>query len=240
MLPAVIPNLIGGREITTSSGASFGKISPVTGKKLYDVTSSGKKDVFLAVSSAEAAFATWSATPAVQRGLILGKIASALDSRSEEFAALVAKETGKSCKDALGEVGGAVQLGHFFASEGQRLYGRTTTSGQPHRYAMTVRRPRGLAALIIAANTPLANVAWKVFPALVCGNTAVLKASEDSPAVAWLFAKTAIDAGLPEGVLSVLQGRGPDAGEPLVLDERIRVISFTGSTAVGRRILELA
>lgn len=240
MPPKVIPNFIGGRETITASGATFPKISPVSGAKLWDVTASDKEDVCLAVTSAQAAFASWSTTPAVQRGMMLGKIASALDLRRNEFAALVAKETGKSHKDAVGEVGGAVQLGHFFASEGQRLYGRTTTSSQPNRSAMTIRRPRGLAALIIAANTPIANVAWKVFPALVCGNTAVLKASEDSPAVAWLFAKTALDTGLPAGVLSVLQGSGPAAGEPLVRDERISVISFTGSTAVGQRIAELA
>jgi aldehyde dehydrogenase (NAD+) len=240
MLPELIPNFLDGRETMAAGGGTFTKVSPVTGKKLWDVAASGKEDVHLAVSSASEALASWSSTPAVQRGLILGKVAAALDSRRDEFARMVSAETGKSCKDALGEVGGAVQLGHFFASEGQRLYGRTTTSGQANRYAMTVRRPRGVAGLIIAANTPIANVAWKVFPALVCGNTAVLKASEDSPAVAWLFAKTALEAGLPPGVLSVVQGTGPGAGEPLVLDERIRVISFTGSTVVGQRILQLA
>lgn len=92
----------------------------------------------------------------------------------------MAAETGKSFKDAKGEVGGAAQLGLFYASEGQRLYGRTTTRLAANKYAMTVRQPIGVAGLIIAANTPIANVAWKVFPRLICGNTAVLKAAEDT------------------------------------------------------------
>lgn len=240
MVPAVIPNLIGSRERVTANAGSFAKISPVTGEKLWDVTASTGDDVRAAVCAAADSFPSWSDTPGVQRGLVLGKIAAALDARREEVARLVSTETGKSFKDAFGEVGGAVQLAHFFASEGQRLYGRTTTSGQANRHALTVRRPRGIAGLIIAANTPIANVAWKVFPALVCGNTAVLKAADDAPAVAWMFGKLAAEAGLPPGVLSIVQGTGRDAGEPLVLDERVHVVSFTGSTAVGQRILELA
>jgi acyl-CoA reductase-like NAD-dependent aldehyde dehydrogenase len=124
----------------------------------------------------------------------------------------------------------------FMAGEGQRLYGRTTTSGAVNKYAMTIRQPVGVAGLIIAANTPIANVAWKVFPALICGNAAVLKAAEDTPATAWLFSKIAHEAGLPAGVLNVVNGFGPEAGAPLVAHQDIGVISFTGSTAVGRTI----
>ena len=105
-----------------------------------------------------------------------------------------------------------------------------------NKQAMTVRAPLGVAGLIIAANTPIANVAWKVFPALICGNAAVLKASEDAPATAWLFGEIARDAGLPAGVLNIVQGLGAEAGRPLVADPRVAVLSFTGSTAVGREI----
>ena len=125
--------------------------------------------------------------PAVQRGNLLHAVTAELRARSEDMARTVALETGKSYKDALGETNGAIQLGLFMAGEGMRLYGRTTTSGAANKYAMTVRAPLGVAGLIIAANTPIANVAWKVFPALICGNTAVLKAAEDTPATAWLF-----------------------------------------------------
>src|SRR5687767_15508502 len=117
------------------------------------------------------------------------------------------------------------------AGEGQRLYGRTTTSGAVNKYAMTIRQPVGVAGLIIAANTPIANAAWKVFPALVCGNAAVLKAAEDTPATAWVFAQIAHAAGLPAGLLNVVQGLGEEAGAPLVAHPDVAVISFTGSTA---------
>jgi aldehyde dehydrogenase (NAD+) len=124
------------------------------------------------------------------------------------------------------------------AGEGQRLYGRTTTSGVANKWAMTVRHPVGVAGLIVAANTPIANVAWKVFPALICGNGVVLKAAEDTPVTAWLFAAIAAAAGLPGGVLNVIQGLGVEAGAPLVDHPDVGIISFTGSTAVGKRIGE--
>jgi acyl-CoA reductase-like NAD-dependent aldehyde dehydrogenase len=105
---------------------------------------------------------------------------------------------------------------------------------------MTIRQPVGVAGLIIAANTPIANVAWKVFPALICGNTAVLKAAEDTPATAWIFGRIARDAGLPPGVLNIVQGYGEEAGAPLVAHAGIALISFTGSTGVGRQIAVVA
>jgi aldehyde dehydrogenase (NAD+) len=126
------------------------------------------------------------------------------------------------------------------AGEGMRLYGRTTTSGTPNRQAMTVRAPLGVAGLIAAGNTPIANVAWKMFPALICGNAVVLKAAEDTPATAWLFGAIAHEAGLPPGVLNIVQGFGEEAGRPLVADLRVAVVSFTGSTAVGREIARVA
>lgn len=171
---------------------------------------------------------------------MLHDVAMALRARRDDIARCVHLETGKSLKDALGETDGAIAQGVFMAGEGQRLYGRTTTSAVPNKYASTVRMPMGVAGLIIAANTPIANVAWKVFPALICGNAAVLKAAEDAPLTAHLFAEIAEQAGLPRGVLNVIQGYGSEAGEPLVVHPEVAVISFTGSTAVGRRIAALA
>jgi aldehyde dehydrogenase (NAD+) len=176
----------------------------------------------------------------VQRGDMLLDIARAMRKHQNEMAAIVAMETGMSLNAAMGETGGAIAQGEFTAGEGRRFYGRTTTSAVPNKYAMTVRQPLGVAGLIIAANTPIANVAWKVFPALVCGNTAVLKAAEDTPATAWFFARIAHEVGLPPGVLNVIQGQGPEAGAPLVANPDVEVISFTGSTAVGRRIASIA
>src|SRR5690606_19808711 len=154
----------------------------------------------------------WAATPPVSRGALLHKICNLLEERQQDIATIVALETGKSPKEAYGEVGGAILLGRFYAGEGQRLYGRTTTSGTANKYAMTVRQPAGVAGLIVAANTPIANVAWKTFPALICGNAALLKAPEDAPITGWIFAKICHDAGLPAGVLNLIQGTGRDAG----------------------------
>ena len=148
----------------------------------------------------------------------------------------MALETGKSLKDARGEVGAAIEMGFFISGEGRRFYGRTTTSAVPNRTAMTVRQSIGPAVLIIAANTPLANVAWKVFPALLCGNAAVLKPSENTPYIASWFAGLLHEAGLPSGVLSVVHGLGREVGAPLVEDDRVRLVSFTGSVPVGRSI----
>lgn len=231
-----ISNWIDGEQCPAQSGKWFDKLNPASGKRLWKAACSDERDVQKAVRSAKAAQPAWADMPAVQRGMLLHKIVNGMQARQREIAEIVAAETGKSMKDALGETNGAIQLGIFFASEGQRLYGRTTTSGVPNKYAMTVRQPIGVAALIIAANTPIANVAWKVFPALVCGNCAVLKAAEDTPATAWVVGQIAQEAGLPAGVLNILQGYGEEAGAPLTSHADVGVISFTGSTEVGRQI----
>ena len=197
-------------------------------------------DVDRAIDSAAKAFAAWSSQTPVARGDLLLAVTRAMRRQRDDIAAIVAAETGMSFNAATAETGGAIALGEFMASEGRRLYGRTTTSAVPHKSAMTVREPLGVAGLIIPANTPIANVAWKVFPALICGNAAVLKAAEDTPATAWFFGKLAQAAGLPPGVLNIVQGLGEEAGAPLAADPRVAVVSFTGSTAVGRQIAQVA
>ena len=239
-IPENIPNWINGEERPAASGRWFDKIDPHTGRLLACAARSEAEDVRSAVEAAKQAFASWAGTPAVRRGLMLLKIVQAMQARQEQIAAIVAAETGKSRKDALGETEGAIQCGLFYASEGQRLYGRTSTSGALNKYAMMIRQPIGVAGLIIAANTPIANVAWKVFPALVCGNTAVLKASEDTPATAWIMGRIARESALPAGVLNIVQGYGEEAGAPLVEHQDVGIISFTGSTAVGRSIQQVA
>ncbi|MEW6402813.1 MAG: aldehyde dehydrogenase family protein [Chloroflexota bacterium] len=240
MIPERIPNWIGGQECPAKADEWFDKLNPANGQLLTHAARSRADDVTAAIESARRAFPAWSETPAVQRGLLLHKIVVGMQNRQEEIARIVAAETGKSYKDAFGETGGAIQCGLFYASEGQRLYGRTSTSGSPNKYAMTVRQPIGIAGLIIAANTPIANVAWKIFPALICGNTAILKASEDTPATAWIVGKIAQEVGLPAGVLNIVQGYGEEAGAPLVENPEVAVISFTGSTEVGRYIQRAA
>lgn len=236
LIPAEIKNWINGEEYPAHGGAWFEKHNPHDGTVLCRGARSQRADIEMAVAAAKKAQPQWAATPPVKRGLILHDIVQAMIARQKEIAQIVALETGKSFKDALGETGGAIQCGLFYASEGQRLYARTTTSGQANKFAMTVRQPVGIAGLIIAANTPIANVAWKVFPALICGNAAILKAAEDTPATAWIFGQIAKAAGLPDGVLGIVQGLGPEAGQPLVEHPDVEVISFTGSTEVGKLI----
>ena len=237
--PYELTNWIGGSP-TPESANHFTKHNPATGGPICRVIRSGETEVNAAVEAAQQAFAAWAATTPVRRGEILHAICMGLREQRERVARVVALETGKNMKSALGETDAAIALGLFFAGEGQRLFGRTTTSGTPYKSAMTIRRPIGIAGLIIAANTPIANVAWKVFPALICGNTAVLKAAEDTPATAWVFAEIAQAAGLPAGVLNVIQGIGPEAGRALVAHPAVDVVSFTGSTRAGREIAESA
>jgi aldehyde dehydrogenase (NAD+) len=240
LIPEKILNWINGKEKESTSGKFFEKLNPASGKLVCGVARSNSEDVAYAIRVAKQAQPAWANIPAVQRGMILHNIVREMQENQEEIAKIVAIETGKSYKEAYGETSGAVALGLFYAGEGQRLYGRTTTSGVLDKYAMTVRQPIGVAGLIIAANTPIANAAWKVFPALICGNALVLKAAEDAPVTAWILGKIAHDAGLPTGVLNVVQGYGEEAGAPLVANPDVGVISFTGSTIVGQQIASIA
>jgi len=240
LFPTDIPNWLNGQQRPAISGELFDKLNPANGKLLCRVARSRAEDVQQAVEAAKQAQSGWADIPPVNRGMMLHDIVLGMQARQKEIAEIVAAETGKSYNDAYGETGGAIALGLFYASEGQRLYGHTTTSAVPNKYAMTVRQPIGVAGLIIAANTPIANVAWKVFPALICGNAAVLKAAEDTPATAWIFGQVLHDAGLPAGVFNIIQGYGEEAGAPLVEHPDVDVVSFTGSTEVGRYVQRAA
>jgi aldehyde dehydrogenase (NAD+) len=239
-IPATIPNQIGGQSAFAADGRSFAKMDPATGQELCRVARSGAADVHLAIEAARLAQPAWAATTVVKRGEILRQIATLMKERREAIAALVSRETGKSRKDALGETDAAIEMGFFVAGEGRRFYGQTTTSAVPNKAAMVVRQPLGIAGLIISANTPIANVAWKAFPALLCGNAAILKAAEDTPLSAWAFGVLARQAGVPEGVYATIHGLGPEAGGPLVEHPDVAIVSFTGSCEVGRGIAEAA
>lgn len=235
-----IANWISGTEAAPRGDQWLEKFDPHSGAVLVKFADSSALDVSAAIGSAEASFLAWSELTPVKRGQILSEFLVKLTAGAAQLAECIAKETGKPPQDARGEVAGALQLGAYFAGEGMRLYARSLTSGTLGKQSFTIRQARGVAGLIVPANTPIANIAWKVFPALICGNTVVLKASEDAPSIALLFARIAKAAGLPDGVLNVIQGRGDPAGKALVADERVSVISFTGSTAVGRSIASVA
>lgn len=216
------------------------KYDPVTGQPLMSVARGNYQDAVQAINSAKAVFVAWSATPVIERANILRRATLLMMERKQEIAEIIALETGRSLKDALGEVVAAIEQGFFMAGEGRRFFGRTTTSAIPNRSAMTIRQPVGVAALIVAANTPIANVTWKAFPALLCGNTAIMKASEDAPYTPVWFAQILKEAGLPDGVFSVIQGLGEEAGAPLVEHPQVDLVSFTGSVPVGRYIQKTA
>ena len=242
--PRFIPHWIDGVDspIAAPAGSEemIDKFDPATGHVQSRMARGRKPDAECAIVAARKAFEAWSQTTVVRRGEILRKLTQILETRREEAASIVARETGKSFKDAFGEAGAAIEMGYFVAGEGRRFYGKTTTSATPGKMALITRQPLGVAGLIIAANTPIANVAWKAFPALLCGNTAILKASEDTPETAHFFAKLSAEAGVPPGVFNVLQGLGEEVGAPLVESRDVDLVSFTGSCAVGRWIAETA
>lgn len=240
MNPADVPNLVAGEERPPAGGTWLDKTRPSDGERLCRVARSGADDAAAAVAAALAAQPDWGARTAVERGNVVRAIAELLRERREEASELVAAETGKPLELARGETDAAVEMGLFVAGEGRRSYGRTTTASMPHRTVLTLRRPVGVAALLISFNTPLPNVAWKAFPSILCGNGSVLKPSEHAPVSAWWFGRLCLEAGLPAGVLNVLQGLGPEAGLPLVEDPRVDLVSFTGSAATGRTIAEVA
>jgi len=235
---ARVSSLIGGKSV--SGGAARPVLNPHNGETIADLGLAGAEEAGLAVRTAEAAQRAWVGIPAVARGAILHRAANLIEERAGALSEIVAREAGKSLREALGETAAAVACARFFAGEGQRLFGRTMPSGALHKSAMTVRQPCGVAVLIIAANTPAPNFAWKVFPALVCGNAVVLKPSEETPLAADWMARVLIEAGVPAGAINVVQGLGEDVGPSLISHPSVDVISFTGSTRVGRLIAEAA
>lgn len=235
--PANIPHWIGDREITGAASAALVKRNPATGEELCRVTRGAARDAERAVRAASAAFPAWAGTPVARRAEIIREAALLMRSRRDEIAAIVALESGKPLPHARGEVDAAVACGIFFAGEGQRFHGETLPSANPNREIRLARVPVGVGALITPFNNPAAGIAWKLFPALLCGNAVAVKSHEDTPYVAVWYAKLFKEAGLPAGVLSVLQGTGREVGAPLVAHPGVSFVSFTGSVAVGRAIL---
>jgi aldehyde dehydrogenase (NAD+) len=239
-IPEHIQNLVGGERAEAATGEWLEKLRPDDGTVLCRVTRSGAEDVERAVAAARAAQPDWAERTPVERGEILRVLALLLHERREELSEVVAAETGKPLELARGETDAAVEMGLFVAGEGRRSYGRTTTASMKHRTVLTLRQPLGVAALIMSFNTPLPNVAWKVFPAVFCGNAAVVKPSEHTPASASLFAELALEAGVPPGVVNVVHGLGGEAGVALVEHPDVDLVSFTGSAETGRWINETA
>lgn len=233
-------NFINGRFIPPQTGEFFDNINPANKKEILGrFPRSGKKDADVAVDSAKKAQAIWQATSPPKRGQIIFKVAELMAQRKEEIADIIVKEMGKTKKEALGDVQSGIEMAYFCAGEGRRLYGQTTTSEHQNKLAMTRRVPVGVCALITPWNFPMATISWKVFPALICGNAVVLKPAEDTPWTANILAEILQEVGVPAGVLNLVHGIGEETGDALVRHPNIDLISFTGSTEVGRQINEI-
>lgn len=232
----VLESYIGGQSVAGSTGEYYPDVNPATGELLGQTSVAGAAEVDLAARTAHEAFKSWRAMPAPRRGEILYRIAQLIEERKEDLARLMSQEMGKVLFEARGDVQEAVDEFYYMAGEGRRLFGFTTPSEMPDKFAYTVRDPIGVVGLITPWNFPVAVPSWKLAPALIAGNTVVWKPAEDTPRVSLEFVKLMEEAGLPQGVVNVVLGPGPQTGAPVVQHPLIRVLSFTGSTATGTAI----
>lgn len=239
---AKIYNLyINGKWIKSTSKEKFPSINPAKTKQILGYFPKGNEDdVNKAVESAENAFEKWSSMPPPKRGLIIMKAAQMLKNRKEELSKLVTMEMGKVLTEARGDVQEAIDTADYMAGEGRRMFGYTTPSELGDKFCMTIRRPVGIYGLITPWNFPMAIPAWKIFPALICGNTIVFKPSSDTPLCALRLVEILEKAGLPKGVLNFVTGSGSDVGMSIIEHEKIRGISFTGNKETGREIMREA
>jgi aldehyde dehydrogenase (NAD+) len=213
--------------------ATFESLNPSTGEVIESFPRSGADDVDRAVATARAAWEDWRLVPAPERGNILFRFAQLLERSKPELSDLMTREMGKVKAEAGGDVQEAIDMSYYMGGEGRRLFGQTTPSELRDKFMMSVRMPVGVVGAITPWNFPIAIPAWKLCPALVCGNTVVLKPAEDTPLLAQRFVDLLYEAGLPEGVVQVVHGFGEEAGDALVRHPDVPVITFTGSRETG-------
>ena len=229
-------NYIGGRWVPASSGRTFHNVNPATGETLGQFPDSGAEDLDAAVQAARGAMRAWQLTPAPKRGELLYRLGALIAEQKEELARAATREMGKILLETRGDVQEGVDMAYLAAGEGRRLYGVTTPSEMPNKWAMSLRVPVGVVGVITAWNFPFAVPTWKIFPALLAGNTVVFKPSEETPEMGWHLARLFEAVGLPAGVFNVVHGNGPNVGWPMVQHPGVDVVSFTGSNAVGTKI----
>ena len=237
--PRVYKNFINGEWVEARAGNTFENINPADHSDVIGIFQrSEKSDVNDAVAAAKAAYPAWRLTPAPKRAEILFRAAQMLAERKEELARDMTREMGKVLTETRGDVQEAIDMGFYMAGEGRRLFGQTVPSELPNKFAMSVRMPLGVCGMITPWNFPMAIPSWKIFPALICGNSVVFKPATDTPLSGWNFVKILNEAGLPKGVLNFVTGSGSGVGVPLMKHPDVSVISFTGSTEVGRMVSE--
>ena len=234
-------NFIDGGWVPSISGGTFENRNPANADDLIGVfQKSTREDVAHAIAAAQRAYERWRLVPAPRRAELLFRAAQLIAERKESLARDMTREMGKILDETRGDVQEAVDMTFFMAGEGRRQYGQTVPSELRDKFAMSVRQPLGVCAVITPWNFPMAIPSWKIIPALVCGNTVVFKPATLTPLSALNFVKILEEAGVPPGVVNLVTGGGDEVGSAMLTDERVRIVSFTGSTDVGRKVSEKA
>jgi aldehyde dehydrogenase (NAD+) len=229
-------NFVGGKWVASASGATLENRNPANARDLVGLfPDSTTTDAEAAIAAATRAFESWRLVPAPRRAEILFRAAQLIVARKDEFARDMTREMGKVLDETRGDVQEAIDMTYFLAAEGRRMHGQTAPSELRDKFALSLRQPLGVCSMITPWNFPMAIPSWKIIPALVCGNTVVLKPSELTPLSAVHFVKVLEEAGVPPGVVNLVTG-GPAVGETLTTHPDVAVVSFTGSTAVGRLV----
>ncbi len=234
-------NYINGRWTPSDSGHTFENRNPANTDDLIGLfQKSTRRDVEAAIDSAARAYEMWRLVPAPRRAELLFRAAQLIVERKEQFARDMTREMGKVLKETRGDVQEAIDMTFYMAGEGRRMFGQTVPSELRNKFAMSVRQPLGVCSVITPWNFPMAIPSWKIIPALVCGNTVVFKPASQTPLSAVNFVKVLEDAGIPRGVVNMVTGDGSQVGTPLATHPLVRVVSFTGSTDVGRIVNQAA
>ncbi|MFQ5583418.1 MAG: aldehyde dehydrogenase family protein, partial [Calditrichia bacterium] len=227
-------NYIDGEWCETSGSSTFENRNPANWEEVVGIfPKSTKEDVDRAVAAARAAFDNWRLMPAPQRGMILKKVGDIMTGRKEEIAKLMTREMGKVLAETRGDIQEGIDTAYYAAVEGRRLFGHNAPSELPNKMNLSFKMPIGVAGIITPWNFPMAIPTWKIFPALVCGNTVVFKPASDTPATATKLVEILIEAGVPKGVVNIVHGGGGTVGMGIVEHPGVNLISFTGSSAVG-------
>src|ERR1700741_5277459 len=229
--PLVYKNFINGEWVEASGGKAYENRNPANSDELVGMfVSSTSADVEAAVDAGKEAYQSWRLVPAPKRAEILDRTAELLVQRKEEFSKDMTREMGKVLAETRGDVQEAIDMTYYMAGEGRRLFGQTMPSELPNKFAMSTRQSIGVCGMITPWNFPMAIPSWKMMPALVAGNTVVIKPAEDTPLSTYHLIEILREAGLPSGVVNLVSGDGPNAGAPLAQHSDAPVISFTGST----------
>ncbi len=232
--PLTCRNYIAGQWLSAAGGATLESRNPADSHELVATfPRSAPVDVDTAIAAARKAYRTWRLVPAPARAEYIHRVGELLLKHKEELAQLMSREMGKPLTEARGDVQEGIDCAYYSAGEGRRLFGQTIPSEMPNKFAMTVRMPIGVCALITPWNFPVAIPCWKAMPALVCGNTVILKPAEDTPACATKLIEIFAEAGLPPGVINLVHGVGEEAGKALVEHPDVDLVSFTGSSETG-------